>query len=91
MPLIENTLDGRRDKVKTAIERIKAFCPVSNGYMDEPYYAAYSGGKDSDALRILFEIAGAPHDLVHNHTTVDAPETVRYVRAIPGIQIHQEF
>ena len=87
MPLIEYTLDGKRDKVKTAIERIKSFDPISNGFMDTPYYVAYSGGKDSDALRILFELSGVRYDLVHNHTTVDAPETVRYIRSIPGIQI----
>ena len=87
MPLIEHTLEGKRDKTKIAIERIKAFCPITNGYMDEPYYVAYSGGKDSDALRILFELSGVPYDLVHNHTTVDAPETVHYIRSIPGIRI----
>jgi phosphoadenosine phosphosulfate reductase len=28
------------------------------------------------------------YELWHNHTTVDAPETVRYVRSIPGININ---
>jgi len=87
MPLIEYTLDGRRDKVKAAIERIKSFDPLATGLMDDPYYVAYSGGKDSDAIRILFEMAGVPYDLVHNHTTVDAPETIYYTRSIPKIQI----
>ena len=87
MSLIEYTLEGKQDKVKTVIERIKSLEPISKGLMDTPYFVAYSGGKDSDALRILFELSGVPFDLVHNHTTVDAPETVRYVRSIPGIQI----
>ena len=87
MSLIEYTLNGKINKVDQAIQRIKAFDPISTGLMDTPYYVAYSGGKDSDALRILFELAGVKYDLVHNHTTVDAPETVRYVRSIPGIQI----
>ena len=87
MPLIEYTLTGKVDKVKTAVERIKCFDPIANGLMNEPYYVAYSGGKDSDALRILFELSGTRFDLVHNHTTADAPETVYYVRSIPGIQI----
>lgn len=87
MSLIEYTLSGKINKVDQAIQRIKAFDPISTGLMDTPYYVAYSGGKDSDALRILFELAGVKYDLVHNHTTVDAPETVRYVRSIPGIQI----
>jgi len=87
MSLIEHTFDGKVDKVQIAIDRIKAYDPLTIGLMDTPYYVAYSGGKDSDALRILFELAGVKYDLVHNHTTVDAPETVRYIRSIPNIQI----
>lgn len=87
MALIEKRLDKTINKVDTAIERIRAFDPLALG-MDQPYYVAYSGGKDSDVIRILFELAeNVKYDLVHNHTTVDAPETVHYVRSIPGIQI----
>lgn len=75
------------DKEKIAIERIRTFEPISNGFMDKPYYVCYSGGKDSDVLRILFELSGIPFELVHNHTTVDAPETVRYIRSIQNIKI----
>ena len=67
---------------KQAIERIKAFEP------EDGYYVCYSGGKDSDVIRILCQLAGVKHDLVNNHTTVDAPETVRYIRGIPNIQIN---
>lgn len=87
MALIENTLEGRINRVDIAIKRIKSFDPLALGIMDQPYYVAYSGGKDSDAIRILCELAGVEHELWHNHTTVDAPETVRYVRSIPGIRI----
>jgi len=87
MALIEYTLDGRVDKVQRAIDRIRAFDPIANGFDDNCFFTAYSGGKDSDCLRILFELSGVKYDLVHNHTTVDAPETVRYVHCIPGIQI----
>lgn len=75
------------DKEKIAIERIRSFEPISNGFNDKPYYVCYSGGKDSDVLRILFRLAGVSFDLVHNHTTVDAPETVRYIRSIPDMII----
>lgn len=70
------------EKEKTAIERLKAFEPQS-----EPYYLCYSGGKDSDCIRILASLAGVKHDIINNHTSVDAPETVRYIRSIPGINI----
>ncbi|GHU96388.1 hypothetical protein FACS1894208_10890 [Clostridia bacterium] len=85
--LLENTMFGKTDKAAKAIDRIRSYEPISHGYMDTPYFVAYSGGKDSDALRILFELSGVPYELHHSHTTVDAPETVRYVRSIPNIII----
>ena len=69
-------------KEKRAIQYLKSFEPES-----EPYYGCYSGGKDSDVIRILLGLANVKFDLVHNHTTVDTPETVRYVRSIPNIII----
>lgn len=70
------------EKEKRAIEYLKTFEPQT-----EPYHLCYSGGKDSDCIRILASLAGVKHDIVNNHTTVDAPETVRYIRTIPNIQI----
>ncbi len=70
------------NKEKRAIETLKLFKPQT-----EPYYLCYSGGKDSDVIRILAQLAGVKHDIVHNHTTVDAPETVYYVRSIPNVII----
>lgn len=73
--------------INTAIQRIKTYDPIANGFADEPYYLAYSGGKDSDAVRILFALAGVKHDLVHSLSTVDAPETIRYINTIDGVRI----
>ncbi len=70
------------EKERQAIERLKAFEPQT-----EPYFLCYSGGKDSDCIRILAELAGVKHDTVHSLTTLDAPETVQYVRSIPNIII----
>ncbi len=69
------------EKVKEAINRLKVFEP-SDGY-----YVAYSGGKDSDAVRILCKLAGVKHEVHHNLTTVDAPETVEYIKSVPEVQI----
>lgn len=41
------------EKVQKAIDRLKAFEPAN-----EPYYLCYSGGKDSDCIRILADLAG---------------------------------
>lgn len=44
------------------------------------FVVGYSGGKDSDVLVHLFRRAGVKFCVVHNHTTLDMPETVYYVR-----------
>lgn len=74
--------DSLKEKERIAIERLKAFEPD-----DDAYWLAYSGGKDSDCIRILAQLAGVRHELHHNLTTVDAPETIYYIRSIPGVQI----
>ena len=69
---------------KKAIERLKMFEPSAN---QEPYYLAYSGGKDSDTIKILAQLAGVRYEAVNNHTTVDAPETVYYIKSQKDVKI----
>lgn len=45
------------------------------------YVVGYSGGKDSDVLLDLFKKSGVRFYVIHNHTTLDAPETVYYIRS----------
>lgn len=72
-------------KVKKSIERLKAFEP------EEGYYLAYSGGKDSDCIKILAQLAGVRFDAVHNLTTVDAPETIQYIKSQQDVKIRSNF
>lgn len=69
---------------KKAIERLKMFEPSAN---QKPYYLAYSGGKDSDTIKILAQLAGVRYEAVNNHTTVDAPETVYYIRSQKDVKV----
>lgn len=62
------------EKEQRAIQYLKSFEPEG-----EKYRLCYSGGKDSDCIRILAQLAGVKHECKHNLTTVDAPETVYYV------------
>lgn len=66
-----------KEKEKRAIECLKVF-----EKKDEPYYLCYSGGKDSDTIRILADLAGVNYEIHNNHTTVDSPTTVYYIREI---------
>lgn len=71
------------EKEREAINRLQAFEPRDG----EAYYLCYSGGKDSDVIRILAQLAGVRHEIHHNLTTVDAPETMQYLKTIPGVII----
>lgn len=61
-------------KVQTAVSRIQAFVPP------EGYYLAFSGGKDSQVLYHLAELAGVPFDAHYNVTGLDPPELVYFIR-----------
>lgn len=70
------------DKLDKAIERLKAASEMSLTYYNKPLMICYSGGKDSDCLLKLAIMAGIPIEVVHSHTTADAPETVRYIKEV---------
>lgn len=73
-----------KEKEAKAIEALKLFEPDG-----EPYYLCYSGGKDSDCIRILAQLAGVDYEIHHNLTTVDAPETIHYIKSIPNVIINK--
>ena len=63
-----------RDKVKTAIDRLRCFEP------DEGYYVAFSGGKDSQCVYHLCQMAGVKFDAHYAVTSVDPPELVQFIK-----------
>ena len=63
-----------------AIERLQAASEMSLTYYGLPLVITDSGGKDSSVCKELAIRAGIPFEIQHNHTTADAPETVRFVR-----------
>lgn len=69
------------DKLDAAVKRLQTASEMSMHLYQKPLLLTYSGGKDSDACIEVAKIAGIPFDVVHSHTTADAPETVRHVRA----------
>lgn len=64
-----------------AIERLKAASEMSLQHYGLPLVITDSGGKDSSVCKELALRAGIPFEIMHNHTTADAPETVRFVRS----------
>jgi phosphoadenosine phosphosulfate reductase len=68
------------DKVDIAVKRLLEAAEMSQALYDKPLLVTYSGGKDSDTVLRLAQIAKIPFEVQHSHTTADAPETVYHVR-----------
>ena len=79
------------EKVKTSIERMKAFEDVAKKHADngkEGYYLSFSGGKDSVVVKALADMAGVPYDAHYRVTSVDPPELVKFIKEKhPDVQI----
>lgn len=83
MSLITYDLMGnKRDKAQIAIDRLRAFEP------EDGYYLAFSGGKDSQCIYHLAQMAGVKFDAHYRVTSVDPPELVRFIkRQYPDVSI----
>ena len=83
MSLVTYDLMGnKRDKVQIAIDRFRAFEP------EDGYYLAFSGGKDSQCIYHLAQMAGVKFDAHYRVTSVDPPELVRFIkRQYPDVSI----
>ena len=68
------------DKVDIAVKRLREAAEMSQALYGKPLLVTYSGGKDSDTVFRLAQIAKIPFEVQHSHTTADAPETVYHVR-----------
>lgn len=63
-----------KTKLETTLERIKMFEP------EDGYYVAFSGGKDSQCIYHLCEMAGVKFDAHYSVTSVDPPELVQFIK-----------
>lgn len=63
-----------RTKVENAIKRLQSFEPP------EGYFVAFSGGKDSQCIYHLCQMAGVKFDAHYNVTSVDPPELVQFIK-----------
>ena len=67
----------RLDAVLAAsIDALKLYAPKDGS----PYWGAFSGGKDSVALKEVARLSGVPVEWHYNNTTIDPPELVRFIR-----------
>lgn len=67
-------------KIQQSIELLKEFEESAIYRNSLGYVVGYSGGKDSDVLLDIFKRSGVRFFVMHNHTTIDIPDTVYYIR-----------
>lgn len=72
---LQKKIDDSKDVLKLAAK-------MSKLYYQKPLIITYSGGKDSDVmLQLAIECLNPDEfEVLNSHTTVDAPETVYYIR-----------
>ena len=74
------TIPTQADPEQRAIARLRIASEMSLQHYGAPLVITTSGGKDSSVCVELARRAGITFEVQHNHTTADAPETVRFVR-----------
>lgn len=72
---------GFDDKLKHSIELLQKAERLALKYDPENgFYNTFSGGKDSQAMYHVVEMAGVKHQTHMNFTSVDPPQVVRFVK-----------
>lgn len=71
-----------QEKINKSYEVLKVAAKMSKTFYHQPLIITYSGGKDSDViLKLAMEcLDEEDFEVMNSHTTVDAPETVYYIR-----------
>lgn len=74
--------DYLQNKIEDSYKVLKLASELSKTYYEKPLLLQYSGGKDSQVLVQLALECLEPSDfeVMNSHTTVDAPETVYFIR-----------
>ena len=65
----------REKKVKQSIKILQSFASAA----DDTIELCYSGGKDSDVIMALAQMAGIPFRAIYKNTTIDEPGTIAHV------------
>lgn len=88
-----NKIDGKhrafKERLLYSIQLLQKAQKLATLYdPDNGYYLAFSGGKDSQALYHVAELAGVPFMAHMNLTSVDPPEVIRFVkRNYPEVEL----
>lgn len=78
---LERASEGLRKKMLHSVELLQKAERIALNYdAEQGYYLAFSGGKDSQALFHMAQLAGVKFRGHMNLTSVDPPEVIRFVK-----------
>lgn len=78
---LERASEGLRKKMLHSVELLQKAEQIALNYdVENGYYLAFSGGKDSQALYHITQLAGVKIRSHMNLTSVDPPEVIRFVK-----------
>lgn len=78
---LERASEGLRKKMLHSVELLKKAEKIALNYdAEDGYYLAFSGGKDSQALFHITQLAGVKFRGHMNLTSIDPPEVIRFVK-----------
>lgn len=86
---LERASNGLKEKMLHSIQLLRKAERIALSYDNENgYYLAFSGGKDSQALYHITQLAGVRFHGHMNLTSVDPPEVIRFVKKnYPEVQL----
>ena len=67
-------------KIDRSIHILQKMEPIALKYRDFGFIGAFSGGKDSQVIRQLLNMAGVKHIMKYQWTTIDPPEVVWFIQ-----------
>jgi len=77
---IDESARSLPEKVAIAIAWIREYEPEALRIDPLGYYVAISGGKDSECLKRLFQLASVRCEFWYNNVTIDPPELIRHLK-----------
>lgn len=81
-------MNNFQSKLQHSIELLRKAERLALKYSDKGFYLAFSGGKDSQALYHVAQLAGVKFEAHHALTTIDAPDLIYFIkRKYPSVII----
>lgn len=77
-----------QELIETAIGKIRRMESTALRYSEKGFVVAFSGGKDSQVVLCLAEMADVKFEAIYKLTTIDPPDNVLFIRhRYPNVQI----